>query len=295
MTSRPADMDYAPLLVWRRTKSAMFLVICAVMGCLGLVALAALIATIIRDGASHLSLDFLTNFPSMFPEASGVKSALHGSIWLVVITIVFSVPIGIGAAVYLEEFAPDNRLTRLIHLNISNLAGVPSIVFGLLGLTIFVRWSRFDRSIFSGGLTLCLLVLPVIIIASQEALLAVPKSFRLAAYALGATRWQTVRYHVLPVALPGMMTGIILALSRAIGEAAPLIIVGAIAYITFVPDGLKSQFTALPIQIYFWSNQPDPEFQNLAASASIVLLGVLIPLNAIAVLIRGLRQRKRAW
>jgi len=295
MILRPVDLDYAPKLGWRRAKSTMFLVACAVMGCVGLVTLAALIWSIVRDGMSHLSTDFLTNFTSNFPESAGVKSALWGSIWLTAITILFAVPVGIGAAVYLEEFASDNRLTRLIHLNISNLAGVPSIVFGLLGLTIFVRWCRFDRSVLSGGLTLGILVLPVIIIASQEALIAVPKSFRLAAYALGATRWQTVRSHVLPAALPGMLTGIILAVSRAIGEAAPLIIVGAVAFITFVPDGPKSQFTALPIQIYFWCSQPDPEFQNLAASGSIVLLGVLIPLNAIAVLIRGVRQRKRAW
>jgi phosphate transport system permease protein len=205
------------------------------------------------------------------------------------------VPVGIAAAIYLEEYAPDNRLTRFIHLNIANLAGVPSVVYGLLGLTVFVRWCAFGRSVLAGAAALALLVLPVVIIASREALLAVPKSIREAAYAVGATRWQTIRHHVLPAALPGILTGVILALSRAIGEAAPLIVVGAVAYIRAVPHGPLDPFSALPIKIFNWSELAAPEFVRLAGAAILVLLALLLSMNAVAVGIRAWQQRREPW
>jgi phosphate transport system permease protein len=221
-------------------------------------------------------------------------------------TALISVPVGVGAAIYLHEFAGTNRFTRFIQLNIANLAGVPSIVYGILGLTLFVRgWQielfgkprdlSFGRSVLAGALTMSLLILPVIIIATREALAAVPQSLRLGAYALGATRWQTVRHHVLPAALPGMMTGVILALSRAIGEAAPLIMLGALTYVAFVPSSPLDAFTALPIQIYYWSDQPQVEFHHLAAAGIIVLLAVLLSMNAVAIAIRTWQQRNSAW
>jgi phosphate transport system permease protein len=269
---------------------------CTVLSFVGLGFLAVLIARVLWIGAAWVSPKFLSNFPSILePENAGIKSALWGTMWLMAITAVAGVPIGIAAAVYLEEYAPRNRLTKLIHFNIMNLAGVPSVIYGILGLTVFVRWLRLDRSVLSGGLILTLLVLPVIIIASREALLAVPKSIREAAYALGATRWQTVRSHVLPTALPGIMTGIILAVSRAIGEAAPLITIGALTYVAFVPTGPLDAFTAMPIQIYDWSDRPQEEFHHLAAAGIIVLLGILLPMNAVAVAVRASQQRKKLW
>jgi len=287
---------FVPRIERRRRLGRLFAIGCGVLSLIGLAVLGILIVRVLWEGASWVTADFLTSFPSVLsPESAGIKSALWGSIWLIAIVVLLAVPIGVAAAVYLEEYAPQNRLSRFIHLNINNLAGVPSIVYGILGLTVFVRWCRFDRSVLAGALTLSLLVLPVIIIASREALLAVPKSFRLAAYALGATKWQTVRSHVLPAALPGIMTGIILAVSRAIGEAAPLIMIGALTYVAFVPQGPLDAFTALPIQIYSWSDQPQPEFHHLAAAGIIVLLGILFPMNAIAIGVRAWHQRKKAW
>ncbi len=280
----------------RRRSGHVFELICTVLSFVGLAFLTVLIARVLWEGAAWVTLKFLTNFPSTLePENAGIKSAFWGTMWLMAITTVIGVPIGVAAAVYLEEYAPRNLLTKFIHFNITNLAGVPSIVYGILGLAAFVRWLRFDRSVLSGGLILTLLVLPVIIIASREALLAVPKSIREAAYALGATRWQTVRAHVLPTALPGIMTGIILAVSRAIGEAAPLITIGALTYVAFVPTGPLDAFTAMPIQIYDWSDRPQQEFHHLAAAGIIVLLGILLPMNAVAVAVRASQQRKKSW
>lgn len=289
-----ADAVFVPALELRRRKARIFAAFCAVMSVAGLVFLGVLIVRIAWVGGSWLSLQFLNSFPSTIdPASSGVKNALWGTIWLVVITALLAIPIGVASAVYLEEYAARSRLTRFIHLNISNLAGVPSIVYGLLGMTAFVRWFRFDRSVLAGGCTLALLVLPVVIIASREAIVAVPQSIRQAAYALGATRWQTVRAHVLPAALPGISTGIILALSRAIGEAAPLIMLGALTYVPFVPQGPFDAFTSLPIQIYSWSDQPQPEYYHLASAGIIVLLGILLPMNAVAVAVRAWQQRKK--
>jgi phosphate transport system permease protein len=206
---------------------------------------------------------------------------------MMVITAVVSFPLGVGTAIWLEEYAPNNRLRRIIQTNISNLAGVPSIVYGILGLAVFVRAFALGRSILAGGLTLALLILPVIIIASQEAIKAVPGSIRLGAYALGATRWETIRHHVLPLALPGILTGTILALSRAIGEAAPLLLIGALAFIDFTPRSLTDPFTAIPIQIYNWVSKPQAAFHELAAAAGIILLVLLLGMNAVAIFLRN--------
>ncbi|MCB9516501.1 MAG: phosphate ABC transporter permease PstA [Candidatus Krumholzibacteriia bacterium] len=260
---------------------------------LGVVLLAVLLFQVSRQGFQWLDLDFLRNFPSRFPERAGILSALAGTLWLIGFTALFSIPVGVAAAVYLEEFSRPGRLRSVIEVNISNLAGVPSIVYGLLGLTLFVRGLGLGRSVLAGALTMSLLILPVIIIASREALRAVPQSLRQGAMALGATRWQAVRHHVLPSALPGVLTGVILALSRAIGETAPLIMIGALTYIAFTPDGPMDDFTALPIQIFNWTARPQAEFHGLAAAGIIVLLAVLLLMNGAAIALRYRTQRKR--
>ena len=208
------------------------------------------------------------------------------------LTAAFTVPVGTGAAIYLEEYAPKNWFTRLIEVNISNLAGVPSIVYGLLGLALFVQWMALGRSLLAGGLTLSLLVLPIVILASREAIRAVPRTHRDAAYALGATRWEVTKLVVLPASLPGILTGIILAMSRAIGEAAPVIAITALVYLTFVPTDPLDRFTVLPIQIYNWMSRPQEEFKGLAAAGIIVLLVVLLAMNAIAVYLRNRFQNR---
>lgn len=259
----------------------------------GVVLLAILLIRVARQGLGWLDWDFIVNFPSRFPDRAGIKSALAGTIWLISLTAAISLPIGVAAAVYLEEFSRRGRLRSFIEVNIANLAGVPSIVYGILGLTIFVRGIGLGRSVLAGALTMSLLILPVIIIAAREAIKAVPQSLRQGAMALGATRWQTVRHHVLPQALPGILTGIILALSRAIGETAPLIMIGALSYVAFVPEGPMDDFTALPIQIFNWTARPQKEFHALAAAGIIVLLVVLLLMNAAAVIIRHRSQKDR--
>lgn len=258
---------------------------------------------------SWLSASFLTNSQSSNPEWAGVRTAVLGSLWVVAITILFSFPIGVGAAIYLEEYATQNRLNSIIQTNINNLAGVPSIIYGMLGLAIFVRaleqftsgaifgtvadpTTANGRTILSAGLTLGLLILPMIIINAQEAIRAVPNSLRQAGMALGATQWQTIWAHVLPSALPGILTGAILAMSRAIGETAPLVVVGASTFIALDPDGPFSKFTTLPIQIYQWTSRPQDEFRNIAAAAIIVLLVMLLTLNAVAILLRNRYSRR---
>ncbi len=259
---------------------------------IGIVVLAVLLIDIWRDGAGALSWDFLRRFPSRFATRAGIKPALYGSLWTLVLTAIIAFPVGVGTAIWLEDYAPKNRFTRVVQMNISNLAGVPSIVYGLLGLALFVRFAGMGRSVLAGASTLALLILPVIIIASQEAIKAVPSSIRLGAYALGATRWETIRHHVLPLALPGIMTGTILALSRAVGEAAPLILIGALAFVPFVPDGPFDEFTVIPIQVFNWVSRPQSEFHELAAAASIVLLMALLTLNAVAIVLRNRYTRK---
>lgn len=254
-----------------------------------------------------LTTDFLTTPMSSKPEFAGVRTALLGSLFLVTLTMLFALPVGIGAAIYLHEYASPSLVYRLIETNIYNLAGVPSIVYGMLGLAVFVRalgeltsgavfgvTDSNGRTILSAALTMALLILPIIIVNAKEAIKAVPDSFRQAAYGLGATRWQTIWHHVLPNALPGILTGSILAVSRAIGETAPLVVVGASTFITVDPDGFFSKFTALPIQIYNWTSRPQAEFRNIAAAAIITLMALLLTLNATAIVLRN-RFSRRAY
>lgn len=291
-----SQAPYAPRLAQRRLLGRAFSIACMFTTLIGVAVLGVLLVAIAQDGWHRLSWDFLNRFPSRLnPERAGVKSALLGTVWLIALTGASSVPIGMAAAVYLHEYARRTRLTRFIEINIANLAGVPSIVYGILGLATFVRAMDLQRSVLAGALTLSLLILPVVIISSREALAAVPNSLRQAASALGATRWQTVRSHVLPAALPGMLTGVILALSRALGEAAPLIMIGALTFITAAPSGPLDDFTAMPIQIFNWCDEPGYVFQELAAAGIIVLLGLLLPMNAVAVGIRTWYQRRKAW
>lgn len=252
-----------------------------------LLVLSTLIYDVVSKGGGWVNLDFLRNFPSRRPEQAGLYPALIGSLWLMGLIIPMVFIIGVGAAIYLEEYAPKNRVTSFIEVNISNLAGVPSIVFGLLGLTIFVRIMELGNSIIAGALTLGLMSLPIVIVASQEALRSVKMELRHASLALGASKWQTTFNVVLPSAIPGIITGIILAVSRAIGETAPLIMVGAATFISTTPSGLFSDFTALPIQIYNWTSRPQAEFQNLAAAGILVLMTMLIIMNSAAIYIRN--------
>lgn len=276
----------------RHRKSRLFRRLCAGITWLSIALLAVLLIRIGMDGIGWLDWQFLNSFPSRFPSRAGIKSALVGTLWMSVLVAVISIPIGVSAALYLEEFAGRGRLARFIELNIANLSGVPSIVYGILGLAIFVRFFMLERSLISGALTMSLLILPTIIIASREAIRTVPHSIRYAALSLGATRWQTTWSHVLPASFPGIMTGVILALSRAIGETAPLIMIGALSFVAFLPQGPMDSFTALPIQIYNWVSRPQPEFHELAAAGIIVLLVVLLLMNAAAIYIRNKTERR---
>ena len=284
--------QYHPRHATRRAIGRAFAVASLLATVTGLVVLAVLLVDIWRDGSGALSWEFLQRFPSRFATRAGIKPALYGSLWTLLLTALIAFPVGVGTAIWLEEYAPNNRFTRIIQMNIANLAGVPSIVYGLLGLALFVRLAAMGRSVLAGACTLALLILPVIIIAAQEAIKAVPNSIRLGAYALGATRWETIRHHVLPLALPGVMTGTILALSRAVGEAAPLLLIGALAFVPFVPDGPLDEFTVIPIQIFNWVSRPQTSFHELAAAASIVLLIALLTLNAAAIFLRNRYSRK---
>lgn len=268
--------------------------VCIGILALALVSLFALLIDVYWAGMARLSWDFLASYPSRFPERAGILAALVGTIYIMILTALFSFPIGVAAAIYLEEYAGNRRglLYQAIEINIANLAGVPSIIYGLLGMAVFVRWMGLGRSLISGALILSLLILPVIIIASREALRAVPFSIREASYAVGATRWQTIQHQVLPLALPGILTGTILALSRAIGETAPLIMIGALTYVAFLPDNLFSPFTVLPIQIFNWVSRPQPGFHINAAAAICVLLPLLLLMNGLAIWLRNKYQRR---
>lgn len=282
-------------LLARRRVNVAFVAVCFAATLIGIFFLVVLLKEVWTQGAGWLSLDFLNNFPSRFPEQAGLKSALFGTLWVIGLTALLSFPVGVGAAIYLEEYAPRHWITGIIQTNISNLAGVPSIVYGLLGLALFVRILAFDRSVLAGALTMSLLILPIIIITSQESLRAVPSSIREAAYAVGANRWQVIWEHVLPYAIPGILTGTILAMSRAIGEAAPMITIGALTFIAYVPEGPMDGFTVLPIQIFNWASRPQAEFQNIAAAGIIVLLIVLVSMNAAAVLLRSYYRGRVKW
>ncbi|MDX1567120.1 MAG: phosphate ABC transporter permease PstA [Longimicrobiales bacterium] len=276
----------------RKLMGVVFELAAAAATLVGVVVLATLLFDVIRDGIAVLDTQFVTSFPSRFPERAGIKAAIWGSVWILGLTALISFPLSVGAAIYLEEYAPRNRVTRAIQTNIANLAGVPSIVYGILGLALFVRFLSLERSVISGALTLSLLILPVMIMASQEAIRAVPDSIRQGAYGLGATRWQMVRTQVLPMALPGILTGTILALSRAVGETAPLIMIGALTFVAFTPEGIMDPFTVLPIQIFNWVSRPQDEFRALAAGGIIVLLILLLTMNAVAILLRNKYQRR---
>lgn len=257
-----------------------------------LVTLAILLYRIVTQGAGNLHIDFLTNFASRFADKAGIKAALVGSLWLMGVVAPVSILLGVGTAIYLEEYAKKNKINDFIRMNISNLAGVPSIVFGLLGLTIFVRMMELGKSILAAGFTMSLLILPVIIVAAQEAIRSVPNEQREASYGMGATKWQTILRVVLPAAIPGILTGSILALSRAIGETAPLVVLGIPVILQFLPDGLLSQFTALPMQIYDWAKRPQEAFQYVAAAGILVLMAVLLLMNSIAIYIRNKFQKR---
>ena len=257
-----------------------------------LLSLAVLLFRIFSQGLGYLDLDFLTNFASRIPENAGIKAALVGSIWLMAIVAPVSIILGVSTAIYLEEYAKKNKLNDFIRMNIANLAGVPSIVFGLLGLTVFVRLMDLGKSILAAGFTMSLLILPIIIVAAQEAIRAVPNEQREASYGMGATKWQTIVRVVLPAAIPGILTGSILALSRAIGETAPLVVIGIPVILHFLPTGILDSFTALPMQIFDWAKRPQEEFQFVAAAGIIVLMTVLVCMNSIAVFIRNKFQKR---
>lgn len=254
-------------------------------------ALVALLVDVIADGAARLDLSFLTSLASRRPEEAGVFHALAGSIWVVALTAALALPIGVAAAVYLEEYGAQDRLSRFIEINIANLAAVPSIIYGLLGLGVFVRVMGMGQSVMAGACTLALLALPVVILSTREALRTVPGTIREGSYALGATKWQTIWNQVLPMAFPGILTGLILAMSRTIGETAPLITIGALTYIPFAPDGVWSPFTVLPIQIFNWVSRPQAEFKVNAAAAILVLLALLLTMNGLAIFLRDRLQR----
>ena len=276
----------------RRRSDRIFAAMCLTAVLVPLGVLAALLVDTLVDGAGRLSWSFITSFPSRFAEKAGILPALVGSIYLILLTAVIALPVGVGAAIYLEEYGGRSRLSGIIEVNIANLAAVPSVVYGLLGLGAFVRGLGMGRSLIAGACTLALLVLPIVITATREALRSVPYAFREACYGLGATRWQTVRRVVLPMALPGILTGSILSISRAIGETAPLIVIGALTYITMLPDGIDAPFTALPIQIFNWVSRPQPEFVVNAAAGIVVLLSTMLAVNAAAILLRNRLQRR---
>ena len=284
----------ARTLAWRRFADVAFQVIALVVLLVALAALGALIWDIVSDGAARLSLDFITSFPSRRASQAGIWPALVGSIFIILVTTVSAVPVGVAAAIYLEEYGGRSLGARLIELNITNLAAVPSIIYGLLGLGLFVRMLGMGRSVLAGASTLALLVLPVVILSTREALRAVPGSLREGSYALGATKWQTIWHQVLPVAAPGILTGLILALSRAIGETAPLIIAGAVTFATFAPDSIWSPFTVLPIQIFNWVSRPQVEFHANAAAGILVLVLLLLSMNAVAIWLRDRYTKKGA-
>lgn len=276
----------------RRILDLGFQLIALVVLILALGSLALLVIDVVSDGGYRLNWQFLTSIPSRRASEAGIYNALVGSIFIIGLTGAIALPIGVAAAIYLEEYGGRSRLAHLIEINISNLAAVPSIIYGLLGLGLFVRAMQMERSVMAGSSTLALLVLPVVILSTREALRTVPKSIREGSYALGATKWQTIWHQVLPMALPGILTGLILALSRAIGETAPLITIGALTYVPFAPDSIWSAFTVLPIQIFNWVSRPQADFRANAAAGILVLLVLLLAMNATAIVVRDRFQRQ---
>jgi phosphate transport system permease protein len=262
---------------------------------LGIVMLIIFIGNILVDGLTRIDWGFLTNLPSRKADQSGILTAWTGTAWILVLTAFIAIPLGVSAGIYLQEYGKKNRLASIVEINIANLAGVPSIIYGLLGLEIFVRSLNLGGSLLAGAFTLALLILPIIIVATREALKAVPDSLREASYGMGATKWQTIWHQLLPAASGGIMTGIILSLSRAVGETAPLIVIGALAYVPFVPTSPMDEFTVLPMQIFNWVSRPQKEFLVNAAAAIIVLLAITFAMNGIAVYLRNRWQKKVNW
>ncbi len=277
----------------RFVANRIFAALCFIATLIGIVLLVILLVEIFKNGLKFLDFEFFSEMANSRPKKAGIQAALKGSLWVMLLTAVIAVPIGIAAAIFLQEFTRrKTRLTSFIEINIANLAGVPSIVYGLLGLTVFVRFLALDTSIIAAALTMTLLILPMLISVTQEALKAVPQSYREASYGMGATTWQTIRLQVLPNAAGGIFTGIILAVSRAIGETAPLLVIGATAFINFTPSSPSDRYTVLPIQIYNWIGLPQNEFKQVAASAIIVLLALLLFLNSLAIFLRYRAQRR---
>lgn len=286
---------YEPKVSFRRQIGMVWQIGFLAATAFSIVLLGMLLWSIFRPGLDWLSWHLITAMPSRIPENAGMNSAIWGSIWIVTGSAIFSFIVGLGSAIYLEEYASENRWTGFIQTNISNLAGVPSIVYGLLGLVVFVDFLNMGTSVLAGALTMGLLILPVVVIASREAIRAVPLSLRQAAYGLGATRWQTTRNHVLPAAFPGILTGMILSMSRAIGETAPLIVVGGASQVLFRPDSVFDSFMVMPLQIFNWTGRPQESYEHLAAAAIIVLMITLLIINSVAIVLRQYFSKKNRW
>ena len=292
----------------RRQIDRAFSVMGAVCTCVGLLTISILLGALAWQGLGRITWQFLTSFPSRFPAKAGILSALVGTALVTLVTVIVTIPVGVATAIYLDEFAPRSRLASFIELNIANLAGVPSIVYGLLALGLFVYRMKLGHSIAAAGLTLGLLVLPIVIVASREALRSIPQDIREASFAQGATRWQTVRHHLLPYSLSGIATGVIIAISRAMGETAPLVTVGALTFIAFLPPSplmdtppfvnfawLESPFTVLPIQVFNWISRPQKEFHELAAAAALLLILATLLMNSLAIWLRRRARRRTSW
>jgi phosphate transport system permease protein len=300
--------DFKAIIAKRKRQDFLFNIVGIVCTLIGIVTLGALLVDLFMDGFSRLDFSFLTSFPSRFAERAGILSSWVGTLLIMVVTAFAAVPLGVSAGIYLEEYARRNWLTNLIEINIANLAGVPSIIYGLMALGLLVYQFRLGTSVLTGGLTLAFLILPIVIVATREALRTIPQGIREAAYALGSTKWQVVRHHLLPYSLGGTMTGIIIALSRAIGETAPLITIGALTFIAFLPpppvgsqppfvsfEWLWSPFSVLPIQMFNWVSRPDQAFVVNAAASGLVLIGVTLLLNAVAIVIRYRVRKRIKW
>jgi phosphate transport system permease protein len=301
--------DVGKVIARSKRQDRIFNIVGIVCTLVGVMTLLALIIDLAIDGLPHISWRFLTSFPSvLFPERAGILSPWVGTLLVMFVTALTAVPLGIAAGVYLEEYAGKNRITGLIEINIANLAGVPSIIYGLMALGILVYQLRLGRSILTGGLTLAFLILPIVIVATREALRTIPQAIRDAAYALGSTKWQVVRHHLLPYSIGGTMTGVIIALSRAIGETAPLITIGALTFIAFLPpppvqseppfvsfDWIWSPFSVLPIQMFNWVSRPEKDFLTNAAAAGLVLIVVTLSMNAVAIMVRYRVRKRIKW
>jgi phosphate transport system permease protein len=283
---------FEPRIAARKRASVVVALVLFAATFIGVLVLVVLLVDVALRAAPWLDADFLSNYPSRRPGRAGIRSALAGTLWLMGLTTLFAVPVGVASALYLEEYARRGWFYRLVQTNIANLAGVPSVIYGMLGLLLFVRALGAGRSLLAGALTMSLLVLPVIILSTQEALRALPKGLRESAYALGATRSQVITGHLLPSAAPGIFTGVILSLGRAVGETAPVLLAGALTFVTFTPSGVLDAYAVLPLQIFNWTSRPQPEFRGLAAAAIVVLMVLLLVMNLSAILLRDRFERR---